>query len=185
MKERIKPVLKYTAGILGSFLLFLIETSIPPAIRPFGAVADLSVVLTLIWAWLFGKREGCVLGIIFGVMHDALSGELFFAGPLLCMLTGYFVGAVSEMHRKNRFDFLIADSSACAGFMMIRTAGGAIFGSNMSFFPYLWYVQVPRYVLTFILTLLFLTGVLFLRKQISKITIRRQLHASVERQERG
>ena len=185
MKERIKPIVKYAACILGSFLLFLMETAIPSSVRPFGAVADLSVILTLTWAWLFGKREGCVLGIVFGVIHESLCGEVFFAGPILCMLTGYFVGAMSEMNRKNRFDFLIAASCVCTGFMVVRTAGGALLGTGVSFFPYLWYIQLPRYVLTFLLSLLILTGVLFCKKQISKITIRRQLHAGVERQERG
>ena len=185
MRERIKPFLKYAGCIFGSFLLFLLETAVPPSVRPFGAVADLSVILTLTWAWMFGKREGCIFGIVFGVMHDALCGELFFAGPILCMLTGFFVGFLSEAHRKNRYDYLVAAAIVNAGCMLIRTAGGAWFGARQGFFRYLWYVQLPRYVLTFLLALVLMTGVLFLKKQISKITIRRQLHASVERQERG
>ncbi len=81
------------AGLLVFFALA--QTTLFTRFRPFGAVPDLILPLTVAIAMLFKEKWGSVFGLIGAFVIESLGGSSFTVLPILYMLTGYVVGLCS------------------------------------------------------------------------------------------
>lgn len=73
----------------------LLQTTLFTRFRPFGAVPDLILPLTVAVAMVFHEKWGSVFGLISAFVIESLGGSTFTILPILYMLTGYIVGLLS------------------------------------------------------------------------------------------
>ena len=65
-REMVRAVLVYTACILG---LSLIQTTLPDGFSVMDARPDLTLVLAVLAGYLFGRRDGIIVGLLAGFMQ--------------------------------------------------------------------------------------------------------------------
>ncbi|MBQ4353969.1 MAG: hypothetical protein IJC71_03650 [Clostridia bacterium] len=85
------------AAVCALLLVFfsLLQTTLFTRFRPFGAVPDLILPLTVAVAMAFRERWGAVFGLIGAFIIESLGGSSVTILPILYMLTGYIVGLTS------------------------------------------------------------------------------------------
>lgn len=113
-------------GLVCAFLLIifsLTQTTLFTRIRPFGAVPDLILPLTVAAAMSFREKWGAVFGLVSAFVIESLGGSSFTILPILYMLTGYTVGLFSVYYFRDsvavRIIYTLASSAARSVFTLI------------------------------------------------------------------
>ena len=117
---------KIVKGLICAFLLIifaLTQTTLFTRFRPFGAVPDLILPLTVAVAMVLREKWGAVFGLISAFIIESLGGSSFTILPILYMLTGYIVGLCSIYYFRDsaavRIVYTIFTSAARAVFTLI------------------------------------------------------------------
>ena len=76
---------------------FFLQTGIFTELSLGGIVPNLLLICTVSIGMIRGKKEGCVLGFIFGIMMDALYAMYFGVYALLLAVLGYIAGYVQQI----------------------------------------------------------------------------------------
>ncbi len=128
-------------AVLAFLIVFfsLLQTSIFARWRPFGAVPDLMLPLTVAVAIRLGERWGAVFGIAAAFVVESLGGGSLCLLPLLYMPVGYFVGALTEEYLSTGLPVrilltlgAIALRSIFTIITVLSTSGGLTLGSLFS-----------------------------------------------------
>ena len=113
-------------GLICAFLLIifsLTQTTLFTRFRPFGAVPDLILPLTVAIAMVLREKWGAVFGLISAFIIESLGGSSFTILPILYMLTGYIVGICSIYYFRDsvavRIIYTLFTSAARAAFTLI------------------------------------------------------------------
>ena len=113
-------------GLICAFLLIifsLTQTTLFTKFRPFGAVPDLILPLTVAVAMVLREKWGAVFGLISAFIIESLGGSSFTILPILYMLTGYIVGICSIYYFRDsvavRIIYTLFTSAARAAFTLI------------------------------------------------------------------
>lgn len=120
---------KIAKGFICTLLLIifsLTQTTLFTRFRPFGAVPDLILPLTVAVAMVLREKWGAVFGLISAFVIESLGGSSFTVLPILYMLTGYIVGLCSVYYFRDslavRILYTLFSSAARAVFTMITLA---------------------------------------------------------------
>ncbi len=131
-----KTIIKAVLIGIGCFLGLLFEGWWPLNARLFGLMPDMAICLTVLIATRAGWKKGCVIGLILGLVHDALLASTIYADPLACMLIGFLVGNLFEqtkqqMGKQMCLLVLVAEVSAhtirILGELLIQSRTGVVF----------------------------------------------------------
>jgi hypothetical protein len=113
-------------GLICAFLLIifsLTQTTLFTRFRPFGAVPDLILPLTVAVAMVLREKWGAVFGLISAFIIESLGGSSFTILPILYMLTGYIVGICSIYYFRDsvavRIIYTLFTSAVRAAFTLI------------------------------------------------------------------
>ncbi len=74
------------------FSMFFIQTGIFTRLSAGGIEPNLMVICTVSIGILRGKKEGCIIGFVFGLMMDSLFGLYFGLYALILAVLGYISG---------------------------------------------------------------------------------------------
>lgn len=113
-------------AVICAFLLVffcLLQTTLFTKFRPFGAVPDLILPLTVAFALSEKERWGAVLGLIGAVVIESLGGSTVTLMPLLYTFTGYICGILAVNYFRDsvatRFLFTVVTSFVKICFTLI------------------------------------------------------------------
>lgn len=151
--------------IVGYFL----QTGIFTELALGGIVPNLFVICTVSIGMIRGKKEGCLIGFVFGILMDALYAMYFGVYALLLAIMGYVAGYVQQIFYEEDMTLPI---------VMIGLAdllyGIIIF--LFSFFPrgrtnflfYLGHIILPETIYTLILAVFIYRLITFINRKIEK-----------------
>jgi len=95
----IRTIMTYTAYIL---VLGLLQTSLPARVSLMGAKPDLTLILAVLCGYLFGQRDGMIVGLSAGFFRDMLAGRTLGLGMLILMYAGLIASvAFRQLFRRN------------------------------------------------------------------------------------
>lgn len=159
-------ILFYIAMVIVGYFL---QTGIFTELALGGIVPNLFVICTVSIGMIRGKKEGCLIGFVFGTLMDALYAMYFGVYALLLAIMGYVAGYVQQIFYEEDMTLPI---------VMIGLAdllyGIIIF--LFSFFPrgrtnflfYLGHIILPETIYTLILAVFIYRLITFINRKIEK-----------------
>ncbi|MBQ2287381.1 MAG: rod shape-determining protein MreD [Lachnospiraceae bacterium] len=161
-----RRILFYIAMVIVGYFL---QTGIFTELALGGIVPNLFVICTVSIGMIRGKKEGCLIGFVFGILMDALYAMYFGVYALLLAIMGYVAGYVQQIFYEEDMTLPI---------VMIGLAdllyGIIIF--LFSFFPrgrtnflfYLGHIILPETIYTLILAVFIYRLITFINRKIEK-----------------
>ena len=161
-----RRILFYIAMVIVGYFL---QTGIFTELALGGIVPNLFVICTVSIGMIRGKKEGCLIGFVFGILMDALYAMYFGVYALLLAIMGYVAGYVQRIFYEEDMTLPI---------VMIGLAdllyGIIIF--LFSFFPrgrtnflfYLGHIILPETIYTLILAVFIYRLITFINRKIEK-----------------
>ncbi|MGE4549487.1 MAG: rod shape-determining protein MreD [Intestinibacillus sp.] len=132
-RERI-PALKIVIYAALLVLLFLLETANGMPVRVFGIRADVLPCVMAAVALTDGPVEGCIIGILTGVLYDAGFAGAEGLYPLYFMLFGTAAGFFSQRYLRRIFpSMLLLTASAMLLLDLLRYGFSLLTGKNGPF----------------------------------------------------
>lgn len=161
-----RRILFYIAMVIVGYFL---QTGIFTELALGGIVPNLFVICTVSIGMIRGKKEGCILGFVFGILMDALYAMYFGVYALLLAIMGYVAGYVQQIFYEEDMTLPI---------VMIGLAD-LIYGITIflfSFFPrgrtnflfYLGHIILPETIYTLILAVFIYRMIAFINRKIEK-----------------
>lgn len=161
-----RRVLFYVPMILIGYLL---QTAVFTELTFGGITPNIFIICTVSIGMIRGKKEGCIIGFIFGILMDALYAVYFGVYALLLAIMGYAAGYVQQIFYEEDMTLPIA---------MIGVAD-VLYGIIIylfSFFPrgrtnflfYLGRIILPEMVYTLILAVFIYRLIIFINRKIEK-----------------
>ena len=89
-----RRILFYIAMVIVGYFL---QTGIFTELALGGIVPNLFVICTVSIGMIRGKKEGCLIGFVFGILMDALYAMYFGVYALLLAIMGYVAGYVQQI----------------------------------------------------------------------------------------
>lgn len=149
------------------FIGYFLQTGVFTKLALGGIVPNLFVICTVSIGMIRGKKEGCIIGFVFGILMDALYAMYFGVYALLFAVMGYIAGYVQQIFYEEDMTLPI---------VMIGVAdilyGIAIylFGffprGRTEFFFYLGRIILPEMVYTLILAVFLYRIIAFVNRKI-------------------
>ena len=106
-KERARQIILYAVYITSACCL---QVTFPHVFRLFGRTSDLMLVFVVLSGYLFGTKDGIIVGLIVGMFRD------YFSGPVISGLNGspvailgigllafFYIGLLSSVMFRKRF----------------------------------------------------------------------------------
>ena len=91
----------YLVAILLFFPLLIIQTTIVPLIAINGVIPDLIIILLAFYALKMGQLHGTILGFIYGLLFDLITGGLLGSSMLSKTVTGFVIGYFYNENKKD------------------------------------------------------------------------------------
>lgn len=88
--------MKYLNYFLFSLFIFIFQSSIGSYISIAGVIPNIMLVYVIIIAYLFGKSDGLIVGLIMGLLYDCFFGHYIGANLFLYGLIAYASGLFYE-----------------------------------------------------------------------------------------
>lgn len=89
-----RRIIFYVAMIIVGYFL---QTGVFTQLTLGGITPNLFIICTISIGMIRGKKEGCVIGFIFGILMDALYAMYFGVYALLLSVMGYIAGYVQQI----------------------------------------------------------------------------------------
>ena len=161
-----RRILFYIAMIICGFFL---QTAVFTEFTLGGIVPNVLIICTVSTGMIRGKKEGCILGFVFGILMDALYSVYFGVYALILALMGYIAGNVKQIFYEEDITLPV---------LMIGLAdflygiGIFVFGffsrGRTNFFVYLSRIILPEVFYTLILAIFLYRLILFINNKIDK-----------------
>ncbi len=147
---------------------------IPLLILPSGS-PSLAFLLVLAWGYKFGEKEGCICGLLGGLVTECIEMEPLTGGimvfPLIYCLMGYVSGALSQRFLAgNIWSFEIFALIGLIGDDLCRIMLVILKQRHLSFFPYVFGNILPGLILSLLFAPLIYGAVCLYQKIIHKNT---------------
>ena len=134
------------------FISSLLQTSFLAVIRPFGAVPDLMLLLSLGAGYFCGPAVGGVFGILAGVISYALGGTGITLLPIFYCAIGAATGFLVENFFSGKFTVWLLYTFVAAVFKSGYSLATVIFLSgDIRFFAAIWHTVIPEFIGTIVL----------------------------------
>lgn len=161
-----RRIIYYVAMIITGYLL---QTGVFTQLSLGGITPNLFIICTISIGMIRGKKEGCVIGFVFGILMDALYAMYFGAYALLLSVMGYIAGYVQQIFYEEDMTLPI---------VMIGI-GDLLYGiaiylfsflprGRMNFFFYLGRIILPEMIYTLILAVFIYRLITFINRKIEK-----------------
>ena len=145
----IKKALIYFAII---FVSSLLQTSFLAVIRPFGAVPDLMLLLSLGAGYFCSPAVGGIFGVAAGVIAYAMGGTGITLLPILYCAIGASAGFLVENFFSGKFTVWMLYTLVAAVLKSGYSLASVIFLSgDVRFFAAIWRTAIPEFVGTIVL----------------------------------
>lgn len=98
-KAMLRLILVFTGYIV---LLGMLQVTLPSSFALWGAKPDLLLVLAVLSGYMFGQRDGVIVGLAAGFFRDIMAGRALGLGMLLLMYSALFASfAFRRFFRRN------------------------------------------------------------------------------------
>lgn len=168
MNSKIKtPALIFIESIF-VFLFFLIQYSTLNTLKIGNALPALLVALTVICGFFFGESHGLGIGLISGILMDAVTvnSTCFFA--LLLMLIGFLAGVLATHYLNNNFGAAVTLGALLSAlFFIAKWLFFYVFKSSNQSFKYLLEFALPSFVYTFAVYIIMYFLFKFIKKRLT------------------
>lgn len=91
----------YIVAVLLFFPLLIIQTTIVPLIAINGVIPDLIIILLAFYTLKMGQLHGTILGFIYGLLFDLITGGLLGSSMLSKTMTGFVIGYFYNENKKD------------------------------------------------------------------------------------
>ena len=161
-----RRILFYIAMIICGFFL---QTAVFTEFTLGGIVPNVLIICTVSTGMIRGKKEGCILGFVFGILMDALYSVYFGVYALILALMGYIAGNVKQIFYEEDITLPVL----MIGFAdLFYGIGIFVFGffsrGRTNFFVYLSRIILPEVFYTLILAIFLYRLILFINNKIDK-----------------
>lgn len=95
-------------------LMYTLQTSLLPLIAYNGVSANLMLLLTVSTAFIYGHRQGILMGLITGTLQDFTTGSFFGCTILSYMFIGLIFGKFSDRFFKEQIFFPVLSAPIAA-----------------------------------------------------------------------
>ena len=100
---------KYITPIIIFFFVYLLQITIVPLIRLAGIIPDLILIILVYYSITRGQLYGTILGAVYGLLVDLISGNLLGLSMLSKTVAGfsagYFTGETKKETNINTYNF--------------------------------------------------------------------------------
>ena len=161
-----RRIIFYIAMIIVGYFL---QTAVFTELALGGIVPNLFIICTVSIGMIRGKKEGCIIGFIFGILMDALYAMYFGVYALLLTVLGYLAGYVQQIFYEEDMtlpivmigvaDFIYGIAIYLFGFF---SRGRTNFGF------YLGKIILPEMIYTLILAVFIYRLIIFINRKIEK-----------------
>ena len=161
-----RRILFYIAMIVCGFYL---QTAVFTELTLGGIVPNIFIICTVSMGMIRGKKAGCILGFVYGILMDALYSKYFGVLALILSLLGYAAGNVKQIFYEEDMtlpilmigiaDFLYGISIFIFGFFS---------RGRTDFLIYLSRIIIPEMFYTLILAIFLYRLIIFINKKIDK-----------------
>lgn len=140
---------KVIAGILLTFVCFILQTTIFQHIQLANVAPNFLLVITVAIGYMYGRAKGAVTGFFCGLATDMMFGNVIGVKALIFMIIGYFNGYANKIYYGDDFSvplILIAISDFIYGFLYYVCM--FLLRGRLNFLYYLRRIIVPEIVYT-------------------------------------
>lgn len=93
--------MRYIFYLVISTIIFIFQSTLCQYIAISGVKPNLMLIFVVSIAFLRGKSEGLLTGIIMGLLHDCYFGQVIGSNLFLYAIIGYIVGCLTEHFNKD------------------------------------------------------------------------------------
>ena len=156
----------YITMLVGGFFL---QTGIFTELSLGGIVPNLLLICTVSIGMIRGKKEGCIIGFIFGIMMDALYAMYFGVYALLLAVLGYISGYVQQIFYEEDMTLPIVVIGLSDFLYNIAIYLFGFFSrGRTNFIFYLGHIILPEIIYTLILAVFIYRLITYINKKIEK-----------------
>jgi len=94
---------KYALLFFAAFVGIILQDTVLNVISIAEGKPDFVLILVVFFALFHGSVQGGLLGVVFGLMEDLMTGRFIGLNAICKGLTGFIIGAMSERLYKNNF----------------------------------------------------------------------------------
>ena len=148
---------------------YFLQTAVFTEFTMGGIVPNILIICTVSMGMIRGKKEGCIIGFVFGILMDALYSVYFGIYALILALMGYAAGNLKQIFYEEDMTLPIL----LIGFAdFIYGIATYIFGffsrGRTNFLFYLRKIILPEMFYTLILAIFIYRLIIFINKKIDK-----------------
>ena len=165
MNSKLKtPFLCFFEGLF-IFLFFILQYNVSDILKIGNASPPLLAILVFICGFFFGEAHGLYVGLISGILMDAVTVDSTCFYALLLMILGFFAGSIATHLLNNNFGAaLTLGGTFTAIFFLAKWLFFYVFKGNGQGSVYLSSYALPSYIYSLIL----FVGMYFVFKFIKK-----------------
>ncbi|MCG6912664.1 rod shape-determining protein MreD [bacterium BMS3Abin03] len=101
--------LEYITPLIVFFLVYLLQITIVPLIRLAGIIPDLILIILVYYSISRGQLYGTILGAVYGLLIDLISGNLLglsmLSKTIAGFTAGYFTGETKKITNVSTYNF--------------------------------------------------------------------------------
>ncbi|MBO5429292.1 MAG: rod shape-determining protein MreD, partial [Peptococcaceae bacterium] len=95
--------MKYAILFFSAFVGIVLQDTVFNVISIAEGKPDFVLILVVFYALFHGPVQGGILGVVFGLMEDLMTGRFIGLNAICKGLTGFVIGILSERLYKNNF----------------------------------------------------------------------------------
>lgn len=165
--KRFRKVIIY---ILMALAAFLIQTSVISKIHWFPVYPNLLLILTAVFAFMRGQKDGVLMGFMSGLLMDILFDSVLGFYMFIYMAVGFFNGFFQRLFYDDDVKlpvFLVGISDLGYGIAVYFVR--FLLQSDFHFSYYLWNIIIPETVFTCLITIIVYRMLLYINRKIEVI----------------
>lgn len=165
--KRFRKVLLY---ILIALVTFLIQTSIFSGIHWFAIYPNLLLIITAVFGFMQGQKDGILMGFICGLLMDVMFDSVLGFYMFIFMAVGFFNGYFQRLFYDDDVKFpvfLVGISDFGYGIVVYFVR--FLLQSDFNFGYYLGHIIIPEVVFTCLITLIVYRMLLYMNRKIEAI----------------
>lgn len=141
--------------LVEALILFLLQSSVFTSIELAGVVPDLLLILVVAVAFMRGRIQAMLTGIVCGLMIDCFYSSLMGLFPLMYLLIGYVAGYSHKIYDEN--DYTIPLVLVGVGELLYNLLYFVFFfflNGKLNIGYYLYRFMIPRVIYTVLISIL-------------------------------
>lgn len=168
MNSKLKtPFLIFFEGLF-IFIFFLLQYNVSDILRIGNASPALLAILVFICSFFFGEAHGLYVGLVSGILMDAVTVDSTCFYALLLMILGFFAGNIATHVLNNNFGAALTLGGAfTAIFFLAKWLFFYVFKGNGQGFVFLSSYALPSFIYSLILFICLYFVFKFIKKKLT------------------